>query len=318
MPSYSTLNQTNGVKYIKVATIDANGNDQSDYLTQLQTITLTYPDRSDVTYNIAGVQNFGTYILYSIGPYTLGSVTNFNTSSVGDINNYSLLASKTSVSIPDGGSTTVSGYTSTTNPNGYFTASSGLYTWYQTPNPYLTFEFTASGVSMPSSVAQDNSFQIVNGNDILYKKLFQADTTSRNYSGSFILQPIETQQYGFAVLHDAESGTPALNITTLTIKIIQTTPEFNGSASLTIFDPYVPNFDYNEYNVLLNNADIPKKSIYFMDIDYSQNPVIPINQSLILNGSADKAPVPDSNYTSKTWSTIRYRGSKYTSIKPNI
>ena len=51
-----------------------------------------------------------------------------------------------------------------------------------------------------------------------------------------------------------------------------------------------------------------------MDIDYSQNPLIPVNQNLLINGSADRAPVQDSNYTSKAWSNIRYNGSRYNSI----
>jgi hypothetical protein len=54
-----------------------------------------------------------------------------------------------------------------------------------------------------------------------------------------------------------------------------------------------------------------------MDIDYSQNPLIPVNQSLILSGSADRAYVQDSNYTSYSWSGIRYNGSKYNSVKFN-
>ena len=99
------------------------------------------------------------------------------------------------------------------------------------------------------------------------------------------------------------------------IYINQTPTKFNGSSSLTLFDPYVENFDYNEYNALLNNAETPQTSVFFMDVDYSQNPVIPINQSLILSGSADRAYVQDSNYTSKAWSNIRYNGSKTNSFR---
>jgi hypothetical protein len=319
MPSYFAVNQTNGVKFIKIHSIDSGGLDQSEYLRNIQNLTLKYPDRSDVTYPVVGIQEIGSYFLYSIGPYAPGSTNNFNTSSAGDINNYSLTASKTSVSIPNNTFTTISNYDSSTNPNGYFTASSGLYTWYQTPNTILTFEFTASGVSMPSSFAQDNSFRLTDENgQIVFIKGFQADTTPVNVSGSFTLQPVENQQYEFVINHDADSGNPPLNISTLTIKIKQTALEFNGSSSLTLIDPYVPNFDYNEYNPLLDNAEIPRKSTYFMDIDYSQNPVTPVNQSIILSGNADKAPVPDSNYTSKSWSNIRYNGTKYTSIKPSI
>jgi hypothetical protein len=54
-----------------------------------------------------------------------------------------------------------------------------------------------------------------------------------------------------------------------------------------------------------------------MDVDYSQNPIIPVNQSLILIGAADRASVQDSNYYSRAWTGIRYRGSKYNSIKFN-
>ena len=85
----------------------------------------------------------------------------------------------------------------------------------------------------------------------------------------------------------------------------------------TIFNPSFPNFDYNEYNPLLDNAEIPQTSVFFMDVDYSQNPVIPINQSLILSGSADRAYAQDSNYASYSWSGIRYNGSKYNSVKFN-
>jgi hypothetical protein len=46
------VNRTNGVKYIKLNRIDSGGLDQSPYLQQLQTITLSYPDRTPVTYNI--------------------------------------------------------------------------------------------------------------------------------------------------------------------------------------------------------------------------------------------------------------------------
>jgi len=313
-PGSSVLSTTNGVKYIKLNIIDSGGLDQSQYLSQLQTLTLTYPDRTPVIYNIAGVQNVGSYFLYNIGPYTPGSINNFNTSSAGDINDYSLIASTSSITIPNGGSTIISNYDSSTNPNGYFTASSGVYTWYQTPNPYLIFEFTASGVSMPSSLAQDNSFDLKVNGITLINQGFQADTTSRNYSGSFVIQPIETQQYSFGIFHDADSGNPSLNVSTLTIKITQTTSEFNGSSSLTLFNPSSINFDYNNYNALLDNAEIPQSSVFYMDIDYSQNPLIPVNQSLILNGEADRAQIQDSNYSSKSWSNIRYNGSKYNSI----
>jgi hypothetical protein len=115
---------------------------------------------------------------------------------------------------------------------------------------------------------------------------------------------------------DISSQTPNLTFANNpTITFSQSPSEFNGSSSLTIFDPYVVNFDYNEYNALINNAETPQTSVFFMDVDYSQNPVIPINQSLILDESADRAYVQDSNYTSQAWSNIRYNGSKTNSYR---
>jgi hypothetical protein len=67
---------------------------------------------------------------------------------------------------------------------------------------------------------------------------------------------------------------------------------------------------------LLNNVLDNRLSSEFMDIDYSNNPIIPVNQQLLLSGSADKFPVPDSNYTALGMANARYFGSKTTS--PNF
>ena len=90
---------------------------------------------------------------------------------------------------------------------------------------------------------------------------------------------------------------------------------FNGSSSLIIFDPDSINFDYNDYNPLLGNAETPQYSTVWMDIDYSQNPLTPINFSLIISGTADRAFVQDSNYSSKAWSNLRYNGSRTNSYR---
>ena len=76
-------------------------------------------------------------------------------------------------------------------------------------------------------------------------------------------------------------------------------------------------FEFNSYNPLIDNVEDERQSVIYMDVDYSQNPLIPVNQAAILNGTADKATVPDSNYSSYSWSNIRYKGSKYNSVKFN-
>ena len=75
-----------GVKYIKVNRYDSGGLDRSDYLSQLQSLTLTYPDRSAIEYPITTIQEQANFYLYGITP-------GYNTSSKGDINDYTFASS---------------------------------------------------------------------------------------------------------------------------------------------------------------------------------------------------------------------------------
>jgi hypothetical protein len=350
--AFFNANKTNGVKYIKLNRIDSGGLDQSPYLQQLQTITLTYPDRTPVTYNIAGVQNAGDYFTYNIGPYSPGSMTNFNTSSAGDILDY--------------------GFTLGTSPSGENVAADlgnaingGPFFFALTSNTLPTFGNGISGsianlilrnalYFYPTRTINSNytvSFTVNitnNTGDTRRIRAFVAPTlpTAPNMAGSQDINIpngattpcnfnftandlISISGSNFAALYgntpifyyigmSADIPTPTSNLTFAsnpTITFSQSPSEFNGSSSLTLFDPYVPNFDYNEYNALINNAETPQTSVFFMDIDYSQNPVIPVNQSLILEGDADRAQVQDSNYASKAWSNIRYNGSKTNSFR---
>jgi hypothetical protein len=50
-----------------------------------------------------------------------------------------------------------------------------------------------------------------------------------------------------------------------------------------------------------------------MDIDFSEGQILPVNQQVILSGSAVKAAIPDSYYSPETgWANARYFGSDYT------
>lgn len=303
----------NGVKYIKINRYDSGGLDRSDYLSQLQSITLTYPDRGSVEYPITSIQEQANYYTYSIIP-------GYGTSSVGDINNFNLNAVKNGkFSISSGGSTALTSYSSAVNPNTWFTSSTGTYYWYQTPNPLLLVEFTASNVNMATGTASDDTFELILKNGTIVANWgFQADTTLRDYSGSVIITPVEDEQYLFAINHQSDTGAIDLDIYgSVRWKITQITSTFNGSSSLVIFNPDALNFDYNDYNPLLDNAETAQYSDVWMDVDYSQNPLTPVNFGLIISGTADRAYVQDSNYSSQAWSNIRYNGSKTTSYIVN-
>jgi hypothetical protein len=68
---------------------------------------------------------------------------------------------------------------------------------------------------------------------------------------------------------------------------------------------------------LLNNVPNNRLSDIYQDVDYADGSAIPVNFNLILNGQAVKFPIPDSNYSQKSWSNGRYNGSRVSSRKFN-
>lgn len=308
----------NGVKYIKVNRYDSGGLDRSDYLSQLQSITLTYPDRSAIEYPITTIQEQANYYVYGIVP-------GYNTSSVGDINNYSLIATQSSFNFPV--STLVpltASLTASINPLGYFTNATSTYTLGDTPNVPISFSLSAT-----SSNNLTSTFVIVYSN----RNIPGSSTTTAPFSNPDYIYQIASLTISPSILSGSsttiingllETDTfivgvstglgAAATVTKLTWNITQSVI-FNGSSSLTIFNPDAINFDYNDYNPLLDNAEIAQYSDVWMDVDYSQNPLTPVNFGLIISGTADRAFVQDSNYSSKAWSNLRYNGSRTNSYK---
>ncbi len=337
------VNKTNGVKYIKLNRIDSGGLDQSPYLQQLQTITLAYPDRTQVTYNIAGVQNSGDYFTYSIGPYAPGGMNNFNTSSAGDIRDYefSYSSSITSGPLDKVPPRAIGMYSSSINIDTSFLPTTGSGITYnnllmlgipskfagvfsptRTPNTDISINYTLYITTV--GVTRDIiTFVGISGsgrNNIAEYSFATFPDSTVAYPVTLNLKKTDfvsgSRYYIGVACENISTPTPNLTFYQNTDIVFTQTPlEFNGSSSLITFDPYVVNFDYNEYNTLINNAEIPQTSVFFMDVDYSQNPVIPVNQSLILDESADRAYVQDSNYTSQAWSNIRYNGSRTNSYR---
>jgi hypothetical protein len=77
--------------------------------------------------------------------------------------------------------------------------------------------------------------------------------------------------------------------------------------NFTIFESYIE----PDCLVLEGNAVDSRLNTTKMDVDYSNNNTLPVNQQLLLSGSAVRFPIPDSYYTSLNHITPRYLGSKY-------
>lgn len=321
MPTgYGTI-YNDGVKYLKINKFDANGTDKSDYLAQMTSIRINHGDVGTLQYNIATTQVQNNYFIFGL---TYPQPT---TSSIGDINDFSFQATTTTL---DGYNTfyyTASNFTiNTGNTLGYFTASSGIYGLGNTPNTAIKFSFTSS-ISSPDG--QDLYFGLFDNNDPELPSILSSLTTlaiggppniisgSIIFSSSLSIPFIEGTTNLFFGFYNPNGPFTSLSIDYFNITASNLTPSFNGSSSLIQFTPDQINFDYNDYNPLLDNAEIPQYSNVWMDVDYSQNPLTPVNFGLIISGTADRAYVQDSNYSSTAWSNIRYNGSRTTSYIVN-
>jgi hypothetical protein len=78
--------------------------------------------------------------------------------------------------------------------------------------------------------------------------------------------------------------------------------------NFTIFESYID----PDCEVIANDSQISRVSTRFMDVDFQTNPNIAINEQAILSGSATKAAVQDSNYTTARIINPRYKGCELT------
>ena len=70
--------------------------------------------------------------------------------------------------------------------------------------------------------------------------------------------------------------------------------------------------------VIENDVEISRPSSKFMDVDFTTNAITAVNEQAILSGSATRATVPDSNYTTARIINPRYNGSRSISAGFNL
>jgi hypothetical protein len=87
-----------------------------------------------------------------------------------------------------------------------------------------------------------------------------------------------------------------------------------------IYDSSISNIQNSikDNEPLQNNVVDSRLSLIYQDIDYSTGLLSPTNFNLLVSGTADKAPIQDSNYTTTGWANSRYKGSRASSPDFNI
>lgn len=341
--SNPTLN-TYDTTFIKIAKEDCNGNDNSLPLGQITKLYIFNPNQAVVypsnyslqfdEYNVVVTNEYPDYYLYETLKdwnilSAIGPLVDPHDNQVFD---YTVSSSVTaSYSVGNGSPKTIINWNSTlvgTNlphyNTPYFNTSSGILTFDNTPNVPLIFSasLTSSGNFSPGSSFPIYLIQNRNNieNIVAQQNYNTSGTTNILLTAS--LYPIQNDQYYISLTKPASGGN--INIVKADLYLYQKWNNFTldtwygpstSSCASTILEPYIttPNYYNSDYNPLINNILIDRLSAIYQDVDYSTGIATPTNFDLIISGSALKAAVQDSNYTSKRVTLPRYEGVKSTS-----
>jgi len=331
MPEYGQQ-QTTGIKYIKVSKTDKEGNDRGQSLLTANTLRINYPDVGPQNYLINTAQNFADYVL-------LGVVPNANTSSINEIldQRIRLIPTSTLPQIDRNTWYVFSGSgdfsVSTGNNMGYFDTSTSLLTIPRLSNSPTSITASLNAVAtdagssilfwlmVPSSSA--TGLTLADGVASEDKGIFSlgsaaVNSTPSSFSISSSLNSLPENQYYFAFFNiELGSTSNYVDGDVWGIDINQSPFTQSTEETLVTIEPSY-DFQFSDYNILNGNIDIPRTSRQFMDVDYSTGVLLPTNITTIISGTANAAPVQDSNYTLQRNIRPRYDGSRSSSPDFNI
>ena len=320
------------VRYIKVATIDQNGNDLTNTLESLTQITIPYPIDGKKVYKILGSAKFSTYYLLYV------DIDNSPDARADPSSNATLNYTITgSYDTPTEGKSFVSLFSPTSlDLNG---ATSGSDT-----TPFLFENFvdlslnkiqintlpqkdisvssdafdikidTPGGLPVgPSNYCLTGSFGIIKSDPLFSNNVLVAGTT---LSASGLTHPVAAQTATIAkeditpgdiiyigALLAAGPAKKGLNFTvfgdgknTTELRIGSTAA--SGPTLENIVEPYLTRkFTNSDCDVLINNANQYQENPFLQDIDFSSGTIVPVNYNQIVSGSAQRATVPESMFT---------------------
>jgi hypothetical protein len=306
-PSYTVFD----TKFLKISKIDCNGNNQSIPLENVTKIYVyNYLFNIYVPYTVTNINEFPLYFLYETNLFEGYVPSQFPN----QVFNYTVSASNpsgtiTSNTIP---SILTSWGTTTGNTLGYFNSTTGIHTLNNTPNTLLSI--TGSTIISGS-----------NGKFSVYLER-QGTTTTLDSSPftSDTLIALSSSYYGIQgdllYLGATKSGGGITVVKSGSLSLTQSRAVSSSNCDTVIFEPYIttPNYYNSDYNPLINNVLDDRLSTVYQDVDYSTGITTPTNFALLISGSALKAAVQDSNYTTKRHILPRYEGSKSTSQYLNV
>jgi hypothetical protein len=309
--------------YVKINKIDHNGVNNDIALGQATKLKIKYTTEPNYLTigNILTKTEYPTYWLYKV--QSLGSNTADNY-----IKDYKFSGSITNAIpnvflpyFPIGLK-----FTESIDNADVYTSSSGLFMYNQTPNVAIkyTANFSASLNTVDPEEEAELNFYF--GNTFLGQQLYTSSTSPfTTFSGSIYPLPYLNPTGSGVPPGYYEPGEPGFNIQindpyfNFTVHSVQLslTQSIAPTASVScsvIIEPYItePNFYNSDDNAVINLVNEQRENSFALDVDYGYG-ITPINFGLLVSGSGTSATVPDSNYTSKKSTILKYDGSKSTS-----
>jgi len=326
---------TEGVRYIKIARIDKNGVDQTTTLQSLNQITIPYTSE-DITYTVVNITEKPTFFLYYVNPAEVdwsdradikydftGSLTStfhpaFDPPFVAiiDINaetdNLGFLTDRLVL-----GNTQFTGsfYKVDTYPQKslYIRASGSIsVTDIGTPPTNYILTLSRGNTTYPNRAATLDSLTIPSSGFTTQSFDLSFSEPSNNS-----IQPGDS--YYLQISGDINTVFTATTLTSDS-QFFVTSSDATGTQVGLIAEPYFGSNDFNralDCQPLLNNAERVRKHNLYQDVDYSAGATEPVNFDLLISGSAVRADVQFSNYTTRRHVIPRYEGSKSTSKNLN-
>lgn len=303
---------TSGIKYIKISKTDLAGANRDNNLNSLQKLRLKYNDIGVVEYDIINISEFSDHYLYSVFANNNVSATD------NEILNYTFSAGPPFISPLNN----VSPYGDViinwspggiSNPLGYFKR-------YAQGSPFGGGAYTV-GKSANANFVISVSYTVgsLNPGDFAFLLLVSSIRGILNSVTISQSNPTGTFNYFLPNLYSdeiirVELSTSAGGSGVLTNMNFNITPFIGAqsiSPTLTILEPIIPpNFYNSSCNATINNTTENRFSLDYQKVDYPYASITAQNTQAIINGSANRAQVQDSNYTSLRHANPRYNGSR--------
>jgi hypothetical protein len=328
----SSTSITNGIKAIKIAKVDAFGNDNTLSLQELDTLIIEFSDLGRVEFTITAIAEYPSYYLYYVVVKQLGNQNSFFiTPSLLGAGGSGFIANGNINILPYGVGFTgyLGGFSipnnlspySYNNGTGVFTSPSWSVAYTDVINFTCSVFANQTGSQNMYLFLSSSTAGILGSTIINIPGNISGSSNARTISGSIPFRVTAGNNVNFGLRLGNYYGSNDFYIPTSSVYmglISYVTSSTDTNNDLTVLEPYLSeDFFFSDYNVLAGNAVVARESDFYMDVDFASNQITAVNENSILNDTATRAAVQHSNYTSARQINSRYVGKELTSARLN-